>query len=190
MKGEWCYFKSYFDKKTCEEIINNALTIEPQDGYLGEGTDGRTDFSTRRSKVRFIQANDWRFSNLFNELWKTQISANRDFFNVHVTNLDYIQFAEYDESYRGEYKTHHDVFWVNSTSTHRKLSCVIQLSDPNSYVGGDFELVNISSIPPADDIRLQGTVIYFPSLFFHKANPVIRGKRYSIAAWFEGPEWR
>jgi PKHD-type hydroxylase len=190
MNGEWCYFKSYFDKKTCEEIIKDALTIESQDGYLGVGQGEKTDFNSRRSKIRFIHAGDWRFSNLFNELWKTQISANKDFFNVHVTTLDFIQFAEYDASYQGEYKAHHDVFWITDSPNHRKLSCVIQLSDPETYSGGDFELTDTSTFPPANDVRSQGTVIYFPSFFTHKANPVIRGTRYSIAAWFEGPKWR
>jgi len=24
----------------------------------------------------------------------------------------------------------------------------------------------------------------------HKATPVTKGKRYSLAAWFDGPKWR
>lgn len=190
MNGEWCYFKSYFDKQTCEDIIANALTIPAQDALVGIGNDEHVDDETRRSKIRFINTADWKFSKLFDELWKTQIRANQDFFNVHVSNLDFIQFAEYDASYEGEYKAHHDVFWINDSNKHRKLSCVIQLSDPNDYEGGDFEFVGTAATPPANEIREQGTVIFFPSFYMHKANPVLRGTRYSIAAWFEGPKWR
>ena len=55
---------------------------------------------------------------------------------------------------------------------------------------GDFELLGCCENPDAEGIRQQGSVIFFPSMFMHKANPVIRGTRYSIAAWIEGPKWR
>ena len=35
MKGEWCYFRQYLSKQDCQEIIQNALTIEPQQAVLG-----------------------------------------------------------------------------------------------------------------------------------------------------------
>jgi len=189
MKGEWCYFKSYFDKETCEKIIQDAQVLPVQDALVGN-VDAGLNTETRRSKIRFINAGDWRFTYLFDALWKTALEANKDFFNVHITRLDFIQLAEYDSSYLGEYKEHQDVFWLNDDDFyHRKLSCVIQLSDPNDYVGGELELTETST-PLDEDCKQQGTIIFFPSMFRHKANPVIRGTRYSIAAWFEGPKWR
>lgn len=192
MKGEWCYFNKYFNKDFCNEIIENALTIESQDGIINysDGGPERADRSARRSIVRFISANDWRFSKLFDELWKTQLVANREFFNIHVSKLDFVQFTEYDESYLGEYKQHQDVMWLTESQYHRKISCTINLSDPESYDGGDFELVDVVNLPNYSDVRAQGTVFYFPSFVSHRVNPVIRGKRYSLVAWFEGPKWR
>lgn len=191
MKGEWCYFKSYFSKEKCEKIINDALILPSQDGLLGVNGEEGNDFQTRRSKIRFIDSGDWRFSYIFDDLWKMALQANNDFFNIHITRLNFIQLAEYDASYQGEYKTHHDVFWLNNDDFyHRKLSCVIQLSDPNEYDGGDLELVDVSTFPEKEDLRQQGTAVFFPSFFLHRANPVTRGTRYSIAAWFEGPKWR
>jgi PKHD-type hydroxylase len=191
MKGEWCYFRSYFDKETCEKIIEDCKTIPAQDAVVGLNSNFQLDEQGRRSKVRFINNGDWRFSYLFDALWKTATQANHDFFNIHITKLDFIQIAEYSDEYQGEYKEHHDVFWLNNDPFyHRKLSCVIQLSDPASYEGGDFELTNTSTFPLANEMRDQGTFIYFPSFFNHKANPVIRGTRYSVAAWFDGPKWR
>ena len=36
-----------------------------------------------------------------------------------------------------------DVFWINKDPIyHRKLSCIIQLTDPNEYEGGEFELID------------------------------------------------
>jgi len=189
MKGEWCYFDSYIDKQTCENIIEVGKTLPMQKGILGLGNE--EDSEVRRSNIAFINNDDWRFQNVFDILWKTMVSANHDFFNVHVTKLDFIQFAEYSSDYKGEYKEHHDVFWVNDDPFyHRKLSCVIQLSDPTTYEGGDFEITEASAPPNPADLRNQGSVIFFPSFLRHRANPVTRGVRYSIAAWFEGPKWR
>ena len=191
MKGEWCYFKSFLDKQTCEKIINDAMQLPAQDGIIGTDDGARLDTSGRRSKIRFLNKDDWRFTYIFDILWKTAISANHDFFNFHISKLDFIQFAEYDAEYLGEYREHQDVFWIsNDKEYHRKLSCIIQLSDPDDYLGGDFEMIGTETSPPQSDVRTQGTIFYFPSFTYHRANQVIRGKRYSIAAWFEGPKWR
>lgn len=190
MNGEWCYFKSYIDKQTCEKIINDVKVIPSQDALVGN-SDAFLDNANRRSKIKFIPSSDWRFSYIFDILWKTAISANNDFFNIHITRLNFIQFAEYSHENLGEYKNHHDVFWLNGDPIyHRKMTCIIQLSDPRDYEGGDFELIDTSTFPEANDIKQQGSIIFFPSFFMHRANPVIRGRRYSIAAWFEGPKWR
>jgi PKHD-type hydroxylase len=190
MKGEWCYFKSYFSKQDCEKIIKDSSIIPYQDALIGTNSSPSINFEARRSKIKFINSEDWRFSNLFTDLWKMALRANNDFFNIHLSKLDFVQFAEYDSSYKGEYKAHHDVFWLNDDSFyHRKLTCVIQLSDPNDYEGGDLELIDTSTYPEQEDMRQQGTVIFFPSFFMHRANPVLKGTRYSVTAWFEGPKW-
>jgi len=191
MNGEWCYFKQYFSKETCERILNDAKDIPIQEALVGTNQTTHLNTDSRRSKIRFIYAGDWRFNYVFDELWKMALSANNDFFNLHLSRLNFIQLAEYDASYQGEYKEHHDVFWLNGDPFyHRKLSCIIQLSDPNTYEGGDFEITDAETAPNVNDMRQQGTGIFFPSLIRHKANPVTKGTRYSIAAWFDGPKWR
>jgi len=191
MKGEWCYFKSYFSKDYCEKIIQDALMVEPQQAttYVPSG-DQEVTPDIRRSIVRFLKADDSRFSDLFDVLWKTQLVANREFFNFHVSKLDFIQFAEYHERDNGAYGAHQDTLWMTNDEYHRKLSCTITLSHSDDYVGGDFQFVDANTHPLDSDLRLQGTVLYFPSFFKHQVTPVIRGVRYSLTAWFEGPKWR
>ena len=72
----------------------------------------------------------------------------------------------------------------------RSLSAVIQLSDPTTYTGGDLQLFDCSEYPNPEEIKHQGTIIFFPSFIFHQANPVTSGLRHSLAVWFEGPKWR
>lgn len=144
----------------------------------------------RRSKLRFIDKSDLRFQWLFDAMWKLAIEANDNIFNFNISRITYIQLAEYDESYQGEYKRHHDVFWMNINSKyHRKLTAVVQLTDPSAYEGGDFEMFNLDEYPNPNEIRTQGTVFFLPSFTEHQANPVTKGTRYSLACWFEGPKW-
>ena len=55
MKGEWCYFKSYLNKETCNKIIQDVQLLPWQDGLIGngEGQEVKQD-DYRRSKIKFI----------------------------------------------------------------------------------------------------------------------------------------
>ncbi len=191
MRGEWCYFKSHFTPEQCDKILEDGLQLPAQDAKLGvAGMSEHEPGDYRKSKIRFIQqANHPQFQWLFDELWLMGMQANRDWFNFHITNLSFIQLAEYDESYSGEYKKHHDVFYINNSEYHRKLTCVIQLTNPGEYEGGDFEMYELTQYPNKDDIKAQGSAIFLPSFVTHAALPVTKGTRYSLAVWFEGPHW-
>ena len=191
MKGEWCYFKSYISPQDCERIIETILKRPAEEAKIGTNDGIQADNSFRRSNIRFVTRSDADLNYLFDELWKLAIWANRDWFDVHISKLDYFQVAEYDSANTGEYKTHHDIFYMNGDPYyHRKLSCVIQLSDPDTYEGGDLTFSDITHYPNAGEMRQQGTVIFFPSFVRHAALPVTKGMRYSVAAWFDGPKWR
>jgi len=191
MKGEWCYFKSYFSAEYCQHIIDTALRREPSEAQIGTKDGIQKDDSFRRSNIRFVNRGDAELDYLFDEMWKLAIRANQDWFDVQISKLDYYQIAEYDSANRGEYKTHHDIFYMNGDPYyHRKLSCIIQLSDPAIYEGGDLVFEHVEHHPNAEEMKQQGTVIFFPSFVRHAALPVTAGKRYSIASWFDGPKWR
>jgi PKHD-type hydroxylase len=72
--------------------------------------------------------------------------------------------------------------------SNRKLSCVIQLSDPEDYDGGELQMnmgSQIVSIP-----KQKGLVTYFSSFVLHRVTPVTRGVRKSLVAWISGPNLR
>ena len=99
-----------------------------------------------------------------------------------------MQYTIYDSAVNGHYGWHQD-YGTQKPVVPRKLSVVVQLSDPAEYEGGDLELFNIKQYPIKEEIRKQGTAFFFPGFIEHQANVVTKGKRYSLAAWFEGPKF-
>jgi PKHD-type hydroxylase len=190
IKGEWCYFKEHFSDEECQKILDDGLKLPAENAKLG--FDGESQVNNyRKSKIRFIQKHHSEFEWLFDRMWKLAIQANDDWFNFHITKITYMQLAEYDATYEGEYKKHNDVFWINNDPFyHRKLTSVVQLSKPESYTGGDLILYTSQENPESEQIKTQGTTIFFPSFLDHQANSVTKGTRYSLACWFDGPKWR
>lgn len=155
---------------------------------IGKGGEFTRDEDTRRSVIRWIyRSGDW--AELFLEIDKLVSQANTDHFQLAYHYCHSFQFTEYDESYQGHYSEHMDTF-LTFPGPHRKISVTVQLSDPASYTGGDLELTKAATPPNPSNIRSQGTVIAFPSIAYHKVTPVTSGKRYSLVAWYEGPQWR
>ena len=67
---------------------------------------------------------------------------------------------------------------------------VVQLSDPDTYEGGDFKIHNTYERVPEHAMKGQGNIIFFPSIYYHEAMQVTSGVRYSLVGWFEGPKWK
>lgn len=191
MRGEWAIFKSRYSVEDCKNIISDSQSIPIQPGKIGVGGELRqTDY--RKSEIKFINRTHNKFEWLFDDIWNLANEANNTWFNFDIERFNFIQLAEYSDAYRGEYKRHHDVFWLNNDPKyHRKMTCVIQLTDPSEYEGGDLELYDLcGQYPSKDDLRAQGTMIFFPSFIPHAAIPVTKGTRHSLAIWFDGPKWK
>lgn len=190
MKANWQMWNSYFTKETCEKIVSTALTLPPVQAEIGF-TDSKVSKEVRRSKVRWIERRHTELNWLIEELDYLIHVANRNAFDVDVNRLFELQFTEYSGEDEGYYDWHNDVDWDGPRATQRKLSVTVQLSDPNDYNGGTFAMQSLYlETPPTDQLRNQGTVLVFPSLIQHRVNPVVKGTRYSLVGWMEGPKWR
>lgn len=156
---------------------------------VGSGGEIRVDDDVRRSQIRWLRRQNG-FIDIFSQIDPLIAKANEDFFWVDYEYLPAIQFTEYDSAYQGHYIRHMDTFLTSPTFTHRKISFSVQLSDPNSYEGGDFQFSEPGVHPDPEAIRQQGTLIIFPGIIFHNVTPVTKGIRYSLVGWYEGPRWR
>jgi PKHD-type hydroxylase len=71
--------------------------------------------------------------------------------------------------------------------SNRKLSAVVQLSDPSTYHGGHLEFFGSQL---NDSLREQGSITFFPSYQFHRVCPIIEGFRFSLVIWMSGNPYR
>jgi PKHD-type hydroxylase len=188
MNQWWQMWKGYLTQLECDSLVSQGMRLPEQDGVVGHGGQSRSDGSLRRSKVRWVHPTDQAFALTFHKLSSLFHQANNAAFGFDLNYLRSMQFTEYAAEYDGHYDWHEDLTWDKPGASHRKLSMVVQLSGADSYVGGD--LVLAKEPPEKQDLRVQGTVIVFPSFCSHKVEPLLSGVRYSLVAWYEGPKFR
>ena len=151
-----------------------------------DGKTFNTSDSHRKSKVRWV----YDEMGLTDHLLRYVNQANAVAFNVDIQQeMGEMQFGEYEASYGGKYDWHHDVNWQNDKNFDRKLSVVVQLTDPKAYQGGNFEFSEVES-PKKEEWSKQGSILVFPSYLTHRVTEVTEGTRYSLVSWVRGPRWR
>jgi PKHD-type hydroxylase len=114
-------------------------------------------------------------------------AVNSDWFRYDLTGFEGIQFTKYSHR-AGDadfYRSHKDTVTLPG-GTVRKLSFTIQLSDPDSYGGGEVVLYE-SLTDSANLSRAIGSISLFPSYTIHEVAPVTHGVRYSLVGWACGP---
>lgn len=182
MHPYWIW-KGELDSKTCDLIIEKSYLFEPEPGliFTDEGTPADdTKPKIRISDIRWVQEDSF-LSSLVQEYFAY---ANRQFGFDASTVYD-IQYTEYKGGQKGHYDWHVDTFSKNG-GFNRKLSIVVQLSDPSDYEGGNFLFWN----DEPEGFKERGSVLVFPSFRPHKVEPVTKGLRRSLVSWIEGPAWR
>lgn len=147
----------------------------------GMPTDG-----VRSSKIKFLESNNPEFEWVFRRMTDVILDMNSRFFKFDLHQIQNLQYTVYGE---GEYYVKHiDMLYSASQSNHRKLSFSVQLSDPDSYEGGD--LLIHHSAEPFKATRKQGSAIFFPGYALHEVTPVTKGVRHSLVGWVIGPRLR
>jgi PKHD-type hydroxylase len=173
----------------CEQIIDHANKM-----ILKPSTVGANEVkpNVRSSRQVFIKPLHEDFKEVFEMCYEFFNQANSEVFGFDIQHISGLQFANYQEQEQGHYDWHIDTFWKTDRAYHRKLSMVIQLSDPKDYEGGELELASNSGheLPNPDMLRKRGSVIVFPSIVSHRVVTVTKGERYSLVVWIHGPRWR
>jgi PKHD-type hydroxylase len=114
--------------------------------------------------------------------------ANRESFRFDLDEFaESAQVAAYDAGREGHFAWHSDI-GDGPLAARRKLTMVIQLSDPANYEGGQLEIMPSAVTVAANAARGAATV--FPSYLLHRVTPVTKGTRHSLTIWAHGPAFR
>jgi len=181
VRQNWRLFSGMVSPQECENIKQICYeSCRLEDGGVFSGTDVTSVSSVRKTKVGWTE-----HPKLMAMAMHYLRLANRDAFSVDIDYLPPLQFGEYSAD--GFYDWHYDVNWEGQGPYDRKLSFVLQLSDPTTYEGGAFEFREIEQ---PTRFREQGSVLIFPSYLTHRVTPVTTGIRNSLVGWVEGPRWK
>lgn len=176
------YFKQGFSDVDVERVLSTGESHPKQVALTGNNSEGPTDY--RNSEVAWINdeiKHEW----LFNQITDLALVANREMWNYDLWGYqDGLQYTIYYDN-GGHYDWHVD---LGPGMSNRKLSCVVQLSDPSDYEGGELQMntgSQVFSVP-----REKGLVTFFSSFVLHRVTPITKGVRKSLVAWISGPNLR
>lgn len=178
----WAYWDNVFTQEQCQQIITLGNSISKSPGVISSSNP--YNLSIRESNVSWINNNletEW----IFKRLTEVVLDLNNRFFRFDLNGFtEPLQFTEYNAP-SGHYVKHID---RGQTIYPRKLSIVLQLSDPNAYEGGNLELHYEDE--PIIAPKNIGKLIVFPSFTLHSVTPITKGTRYSLVAWLGGPNFK
>jgi PKHD-type hydroxylase len=183
--GPLCWSNQIFTQEEIEriKIIGKRLSLT-RALTLGANEEGA--LYHRRSFTSWIHPNE-HTSWIYQKLTDFVNTNNETFFNFDLSMIETLQFTYYSSKENGCYQSHIDqIEW--KTPHNRKLSVVVQLSDPSEYEGGELRLY--TSHEPTPIHKEEGMVVMFPSYTLHEVTPVTKGERYSLVAWVHGPAFK
>lgn len=172
-----------FSLEECSGIIAAA---HPQAFAEAGLVAGKRDEGIRRARIAWLNETKeeaW----IFRRLLKTVNLANRQYFHFDIEEFaERMQVAWYAAETGGFFNWHSDI-GQGPLASRRKLTIVIQLSDPLSYTGGDLETNADGNVQQAT--RTCGTAILMPSFVLHRVVPVTSNSRFSLTLWAHGPHF-
>jgi PKHD-type hydroxylase len=178
----WAYWDKAFTPEECQKIIDYAEQFEKTDAVVSNK--GKLNSEIRESRVVWITPDPeiiWVYQRLTDIITR----LNADYFRFDLFGFtEGFQFTEYN-SPSGHYVKHVD---SRFNGTVRKLSFVLQLSDPKNYEGGELQ-IHIGEHPEVMK-KEQGTVVAFPSPTLHEVTPITKGRRYSLVGWITGKPFK
>ena len=180
-------FAWWDDVFTSEQLdwLQKKSKESTQSAKIGGGEKEELNDGVRRSEINWL-FKDSESAWVFEKLSHVASKLNADYFGFELTGFgEAIQLANYHEARQGTYKWHQD---FRPSGPSRKLSMVLQLSDPNEYEGGELQI--LTSGQPTSMQKKRGLITVFPAWTLHQVTPVVKGTRQTLVAWVSGPTFR
>lgn len=164
--------------------LQEKATKADQRAQAGNMKDEAQLMQVRRSQVSWLdktQDTVW----VYEKLAHIVSSLNAQYYRFDLTGFgEPLQLTNYDQSEHGMYGWHQDY----NAQVSRKLSLVLQLTDPAQYEGGNLQVM--TSGEPNTIRKQRGLIAMFPSYTLHQVTPVTNGSRQSLVAWITGPSFK
>jgi PKHD-type hydroxylase len=177
------WWEGAFTEQELNWLQQKAKEADLAGSVGGAGNEG-VNSNLRRSQVSWLDNNSntkW----VFEKLAHVVSSLNAQYYNFDICGFgEPLQLTNYDHSENGMYGWHQDYGGTIS----RKLSMVIQLTDPSEYEGGNLQV--FTSKQPTNIRKQRGLIAVFPSFVVHQVTPVTQGTRQSLVAWVSGPSFK
>ena len=122
--------------------------------------------------------NDWMYKRMIDAT--AEINANN--YGFHIDGIQSIQILRYQPLQRFDW--HYDCYLDSG----RKLTAVVNLSDPKDYVAGGLRV--LGEIHNKKYLRDRGAGVWFPSCLRHCAKAPWWGERWVLVAWFLGGNFK
>lgn len=171
-----------------EEELNKIIEIGDNASINSAtiGNEGKINDEVRNSKTGWLPLND-ETEFIYDKLGYIARQLNGQFFDFDLWGfVEDLQYTIY-ESDNNHYTWHLDR-GGSTADTPRKLSIVLQLSDPSEYEGGDLEI--FAGPKPIVVEKQKGLIAAFPSFMLHRVTPVTKGIRRTLVVWLTGPRFR
>ena len=194
---EWYVQDTQLPSELCDTIHEQFMKQDPELGGIQKGND---QGQIRRVGVRWSLDGNW----IGPFLWHYITYINDCNFQYDITGINGdLHHLEYRPGYH--YKWHTDcglannLAWEPGRQNHfrpsaqeysRKLSFILQLSEPEDYTGGEVQLFSEYNKDLFFVPRERGTLIIFDSRIRHRVRPLKSGKRFCLVGWAHGPRWR
>lgn len=176
-----------FTPEECDALCSIASKqIRGKGRVLANGTGGIKNLLARNCELAWLPSNvdnAWAYMRINNFVR----DVNSQWLNFELDGeMESLQYLEYG---LGQFYNWHQDNGSDAVAT-RKLTAVIQLSDPKEYIGGSTKIDSQTFLESGRFVdtaaKTKGSITIFPSHLRHFARPVFWGRRKALVAWFHG----
>lgn len=173
-----------FTKEECNKVVKLADQQYAAKASVGSDSNGKVDTKIRMVDQYSIPLNkdtQW----IFDKIAHAVSIANQEFYKYEIMGITHdLQLLHYKEDDKSFYDWHVDC--GSESSSTRKISISVSLTDPSEYEGGDL-IINDHGVV-INTIKEQGCINMFPSYALHQVTPVTKGERWVIVIWVHGSQ--
>lgn len=142
--------------------------------------------STVKSRIRTCESSwirqDASTQFLYDAVIRAAVRTNESHYQFDIGGLETVSVLRYRPFQKFGWH------WDTYRGSNRKLTCVINLSTPEEYLGGGLQTK--SEWRDADKRFDLGAASFFPSYIEHRARSPWLGTRWVAVAWIIGEPWK